>query len=71
MVTVRKDYIRRLIAGVRRIVKNAPENKKAERYLKGSVSLKWIDIILLCDVIEEDVLRNRKIHGKKHGQDNA
>jgi len=54
----RKDYLRRLVSGVRRQIDQDPETIKArEECGDGCLIGTWIDASLLCLVVEKDVLR--------------
>lgn len=54
---VRKDYMRRLIKGVRDMIEDDPDTIKARKELGDEVTIgRWIDAKILCNVIEEDVL---------------
>lgn len=53
----RKDYLRRLIAGVRRMIDKDPETINArEEFGEECITGKWIDASLLCLVVEKDIL---------------
>jgi hypothetical protein len=53
----RKDYIRRLIAGVRRSMERDPDTIKARNEMGDEVTIgRWVDASILCDVVEQDVL---------------
>jgi hypothetical protein len=55
-VTIRKDYLRRLIASVRRQIKNDPDTIAAcSIYGQDTIIHKWLSASLLCDVVEEDI----------------
>ena len=57
-IVIRKDYLRRLIASVRRMVREAPENVEARKHGKGAINIRWLDVVLLCDVVEKEVIKN-------------
>lgn len=53
----RKDYLRRLIAGVRRQIDQDPETIKAREECGDELIIgTWVDASLLCLVVEKDVL---------------
>ena len=58
--SIRVDYLKRLIAGVREGIKNAPENIEACEITgeEGSLSSPWINVALLCDVVEKEILQS-------------
>ena len=63
--SVRKDYLRRLIAGVRSEMNKAPENVTAVTVAgKGAISARWLDVALLCDVVEAEVIKNKNVTEK-------
>jgi len=54
----RRDFIKRLIKGVRNQCYQDPAITEAkEEYDEDIVPLKWVDAVILCRVIEEDVLK--------------
>lgn len=54
---MRKDYIRRLIAAVRKQMELDHDVIKAvEEHGEGVLTSRWVDAELLCMVIEEEVL---------------
>ncbi|MBU6232309.1 hypothetical protein KGP36_06780 [Patescibacteria group bacterium] len=54
---VRKEYISRLIAGVRRERDSDPDTMRAKEECGEEVRIsRWIDASILCLVIEEEVL---------------
>ena len=63
-VAIRKDYIKRLIAGARKVVRAAPENVEARKYGRGAINIRWLDIVLLCDVVEADLLLKKRTRSK-------
>jgi hypothetical protein len=53
-----QDYLKRLIASARKSISTDPSTIKAvEEFGEGVTIAKWVDIALLCDVIESDVLQ--------------
>jgi hypothetical protein len=51
------DYLKRLIASARKTIASDPETIKAKEELGEGVTIgRWLDIALLCDVVEQDVL---------------
>ena len=60
-IVIRKDYLRRLIAGVRKIVKAAPENIEARKHGRGAINIRWLDVVLLCDVVEKEIVKNKSV----------
>lgn len=60
-IVIRKDYLRRLIAGVRKIVKTAPENVEARKHSRGAINIRWLDVVLLCDVVEKEIVKNKDV----------
>jgi len=53
----RKDYMRRLIAEIREDMADDPDIKKyREQFGEDVVTGKWVNISLLCDVVENEVL---------------
>ena len=55
---IRKDYMARLIANIREQIaeEDRRENPEALKKYPESVSALWLDMVLLCDVVEENVL---------------
>ena len=57
MSEIRKEYIRRLIAGVRKSMAEDPRTIAAvEECGEGVVIGTWLNAYLLCIVVEKDVL---------------
>ena len=57
---LRKDFIIRLIAGVRKQIEKDPREIKIREELgEDCISAKWIDASTLCRVIEKDVLGHK------------
>jgi len=55
--TIRKDYIRRLIAGVRKQMAKDPRTIEAVKEFGEEVTIgAWLDASILCCVIEKDIL---------------
>lgn len=53
----RKDYIRRLIAGIREEIEKDPDTMRArENHGEKAIIRRWFDVELLCYVIEKEVL---------------
>lgn len=54
---LRKDFIIRLIAGVRKQIEKDPREIKIREELgEDGISARWVDAASLCSVIEKDVL---------------
>lgn len=54
-----KDYMRRLISGVRQQIKKDPDTIKACNDCGDDVTIaRWIDASILCDVIEDYLLND-------------
>lgn len=54
---IRKDYMRRLIRGVRAMIEYDPDTINAKKELGDGVTIsRWIDAKILCNIIEDDVL---------------
>lgn len=73
MKEVRKDYMKKLINGIRKQIENDPDTIEAnERYKieyeEGVIIPRWIDVTLLCDVIEKDILENDEIPSISHDE---
>lgn len=52
----REDYIRRLIAGIRKEIEEDPDTIRAKAE-SGEVTIwRWVDVELLCLVIEKEIL---------------
>ena len=71
-IVIRKDYIRRLIAGVRWAIEKAPENIEAGKIAgKGAITGNWLDAALLCDVVEKEIVKNKSVYAavkpRRHG----
>lgn len=59
---VRKDYLNRLICGVRKQIDNDIETVRIrEECGEGAVTGRWADASVLCNVIESEVISNREI----------
>ena len=64
MKGVRKEYLARLIKGVREQRATDPDTIQAQKDCGGYEDVtiaRWIDASILCDVIEEEVLSNKDI----------
>ena len=49
----RNDYLRRLIASVRKTVKTDPRTIEGEKLFGRDTTLGyWLDVVLLCNVVE-------------------
>ena len=60
VIVIRKDYIRRLIAGLRSQIAKDPATIEAIKAAReGAIPWKWVDAAILCDVVEKDILKNR------------
>ena len=63
---IRKDYLKRLIAGVREAKERDPDTIKAKEELGSQVTIaKWVDAELLCMVIENEILNNEDIQSEE------
>lgn len=63
----RKDYLKRLIAGVRRQVDKDPTTIEVRaEYGDECTPARWIDAELLCSVIESDILGIKSEEEDKH-----
>ena len=61
-IVIRKDYLRRLVAGVRKAIREAPDNIEASKTCgKGALTGRWIDAALLCDVVEKEIVKNKSV----------
>lgn len=60
MKSDRKDYIRRLIAGIRKEIEEDPDTIRAKAEDGDVLINRWLDVSLLCLVIEEEVLGDDK-----------
>lgn len=61
-IVIRKDYLRRLVSGVRKAIREAPENIAASKiYGKGALTGQWLDAALLCDVVEKEIVKNKSV----------
>ena len=57
---MREEYITRLIAGIREEV----EKHMLDTFDGPAIPATWIDAVLLCDVIEEDIARRTRCRGR-------
>lgn len=59
---VRKEYLLRLIRGVRKQIENDPETVAAKKELGDEVTIgKWADATFLCDIVEQEVIANENV----------
>ena len=60
MKAIRKDYLKRLIEGVRYVMENDPEMIQAKAVFGDEATpSKWLDATLLCKVIEDEILNDQ------------
>ncbi len=58
-LVIRKDYIKHLIAGVRKQIACDTDNITANDLLGEEVVIsRWCDASILCDVVEQEILNN-------------
>ena len=61
---VRKEYLTRLIAQVRKQIAKDPDTIAAAKEVGEVVIIgRWLDATLLCNIIEDEILNNDEIPG--------
>jgi len=62
MARTRKEYIRALVDSVNKTISEEPENIEATQ-MNGEPAItgKWMDIALLCHVVEQDLLKGEEL----------
>jgi hypothetical protein len=57
--SVRVEYLKKLISGVRRAIADDPDTITAKAEYGDDITIgRWVDASILCDVVERDLLSN-------------